>query len=470
MTFFRGVGKTGLVAKPIMKARTRQELAPSHISASVVWAGRLLIPAYLRIVLFFRKIEIRNPELILEAVRDFQEKRARLIVAFRHPYGDEPQLIFHVFENLIPRYARGRKTPLKHRPNLRLVHDYAVPLWGGAFIRFLLPRAGAIPVYHVKFEPKSLKNIRSVLRDGPSPLGIAPEGQISYHSETLPRIEQGTIRMGFWCASDIKKAARSERVLVLPLSVHYQYDIRDRKKIMAALERTEVLCGIGSAPDRRSAFTLESLPPRIEAVERRILDIVENYYAHLHGYRAQDLSTSNGSESARRQCRWNALLPVALDMAERMLGLDPIEDDVVRRMYRIRLEGWARIYPENPVEDLSALEAGLAHRRAGEAWLAMRHMETVDLMSYHDVEYLMGGESSGPSFNRVAESVINRRTLLTDCWAATSPAVRMSSEKKRFSCPPLAWILWKGWKPTALTPSKPSVTPPRSSPGDSKSA
>ena len=212
--------KSRLVSKPIYKARTRHCLAPSRISAPVVWLGRFLMPVYLRLVLLFKKIEIRNPDKVVEAMKDFQEKRTRLIVAFRHPYGDEPQLLFHVFENMIPRLARKLKIPLKHRPHLRFIHDYAVPLWGGPHIRFLLPRVGAVPVYHAKFEPSSLKNIRNILKDGTCPIGIAPEGQISYHSETLPRIELGTIRMGFWCANDIEKADRPEKVHVLPLSVH----------------------------------------------------------------------------------------------------------------------------------------------------------------------------------------------------------------------------------------------------------
>lgn len=407
-----GTGKSGLSAEPILKACTRHPLAPSKISAQFVWIGRLLIPAYLRIVLFFRKIVIRNPELILEAVRDFQEKRTRLIVAFRHPYGDEPQLLFHVFENLIPRYAKKMKNPLNHRPNLRLVHDYAVPLWGGAFIRFILPRAGAIPVYHIKFDPASLKMIRNTLRDGSSPLGLAPEGQISYHSETLPRIELGTIRMGFWCASDIEKADRPEKVLVLPLSVHYQYDLRDMKKIISALERIETLCGIGPVPDQPSADTLSSLPPRIEGIECHLLDIVEQYYIKNYGYQVQKMSSPDGSEPAERKRRWNALMPVALDVAEHMLGIDPKDDDIVQRMYRVRLEGWGLIYPERSLDMLSPLEAGLAHRRAGEAWFAMRHMELVDLMSYHDVDYLMGENASAPSFDRIVETVFNLEDLV----------------------------------------------------------
>jgi len=397
------MSKLGLVAKPTAEAHTRKRLAPSKISEPIVSIGRFLMPFYLRFALAFQKIEIRSPEKIIEAIRDFQNKRTRLIVAFRHPYGDEPQLMFHLFETLIPRLARKAKTPLAHRTRLRLVHDYAVPLWGGGFIRFILPRAGAVPVYHAKSEPASIKNIRSILREGPSPLGIAPEGQVSYHSETLPRIEQGTARLGFWCASELAKAARPEQVVVLPLSVHYQYDPRGRKKIFSALTRIEALCGLTPVPVPAG---LPELVPRIETDESRVLDIAEEYYA-ASGYQPQSAPRGE-SPSANRQRRWEALLPFALGIAERLLGLEPQNDSVIQRMYRVRLEGWNRIYPEHSVERLPPLEAALAHRRAGEAWYAMRHMELVDLMSYYDADYL---EKDRGSFDRIAEAVTNLEDL-----------------------------------------------------------
>jgi hypothetical protein len=406
------VGKTRLVTAPIDKARTRYRLAPSKISVPLVWLGRLIIPFYLHFMLKFRKIEIRNLKQIVEALRDFQENRTRLIVAFRHPYGDEAQLLFHVFENLVPRYARQSGKPLARRPGLRIVHDYAVALWGDAFIRFILPRSGAMPIYHIKSDYKSLKYIRTALSDDPFPVGLAPEGQISYHSETLPRIEQGTIRMGFWCANDIAKSFRSEKVLVLPLSVHYQYDVKDLKKILSTLDRIEAYCGFDARSGSVGNTGLSNLQPRIEAIESHILGIIEGFYAATYGYKPQIMPVTAESEAVTRQNRWRTLQPFALDIAEHALGIDPKGDDSVQRMYRIRLEGWDRIYPECPIEQLSMLEAALADRRAGEAWFAMRHMELVDLMSYHDVEYLNGGKTAEPSFDRIVETVINLQDLV----------------------------------------------------------
>lgn len=389
----------GLVAKPITKAQTRKQLAPSQLSGPLFSVGRFLMPAYLRLALVFQKIEVRSPEKIIETLCDFQNKKTRLIVAFRHPYGDEPQLIFYIFNYLLPRLAKKMKTPLLCSSPLRLVHDYAVPLWGGGFIRYILPRVGALPVYHVKAEPVTIKNIRDVLRDGNSPLGIAPEGQISYHSETLPRIEQGTVRIGFWCASELEKAARPEKLRILPISVHYQYDARDRKKVLAALDHLESLCGITTASDH-------DILPRIEALESRLLEIAEEYYSTL-GYQPQN-PIADESKKVSKQRRWEALLPFVIEFAENILGITPKNDTYIQRMYRVRLESWDRIYPEKPVEPLPSLEAALAHRRTGEAWYAMRHMELFDLMSYYDLNYL---ESDPNSFDRIVESVINLQDL-----------------------------------------------------------
>ncbi len=399
--------QSGLVAEPIIKARTRKRLAPSKVSGPLVFWGRFVAPLYLRIALRFRGIRIHNPEAIVRAIGDFQQKRTRLIIAFRHAYGDEAQLMFHVFENLVPRYARRMHSPLKRGSGMRPIHDYAVALWGDAVIRFILPRVGALPVYHSKYDAASLNSIRGVMRDGPNPLGLAPEGQISYHAETLPRIEQGTIRMGFWCARDLDKAGRPEHVRVLPLSVHYRYDPRDIGKIAGALSHIEALCGLEPTAGTDGP-ALENLLLRIDRAETRLLQLTESYYAETYGYQPPSAPENGADSPDARHERWMALLPFAIGVAERILGIEPESADTVQRMYRVRQAGWDRVYPESPVEGLAPLTAVLADRRTGEAWYAMRHMELVDVMGYHDPGYL---NASDPSFDRIVETVLTLTDL-----------------------------------------------------------
>lgn len=409
------MGKRYLAAKPVNCARLRTALAPSNISHPVVAFSRLLLPFYFRFALRFTQIEVSHPERILQELQAFQNGKTRLIVAFRHAYGDEPQLVFHLFNNLLPRLARRHDFPLARRPILRIVHDYAVPLWGDALIRFILPRIGAVPVYHVKMDPASLKQIRRILSDGPNPLGLAPEGQISYHSETLPRIEQGTIRMGFWCAQDLEKAGRSEAVHVLPLSIHYQYDRRDAHKISKAIVRLEQICGISQmASDSRKNFSawMTASLPRLLAIEDGILKQAEIFYEQTtrHLFLTEDLSGMPANEI--RRSRWNAVKLAALDDAEQALGIQSASLDMIQRVYHIRQICWDRIVPAC-IPDQSPLESALADRMAGEAWYAMRHMELVDLMYYHDPDYLQHEKSDGISYNRMVEHVISLQDLAT---------------------------------------------------------
>lgn len=425
------MGKPRLVAKPILTATARHRLAPSRLSAPFSRLGRLLIPAYLKVALAFREIEILSPDSILSELHDFQSNQSRLIVAFRHPYGDEPQLLFHVFENMLPSHAKKAGKPLLHQPGLRLVHDYAVPLWGNAFIRYLLPRAGALPVYHVKSDTSSLSQIRAVLKDGPSPLGLAPEGQISYHSDTLPRIELGTVRMGFWCASDLDRAGRTEEVRILPISVHYHYDKRDFHKIHAIVRRLERLVGLEVTPIAKKT-PLSALLPRLEAVEHRLLSQTEQFYRDTYRYAVPE-PIEGASEADERQRRWNALLPAAITVAEHALGIDPGQEDLVQRMYRVRLEGWSRVKPEEAIGGLSRMELALADRRAGEGWFAMRHMELVDLMSYHDVSYINAASSCND--NRIVEHTVNLLDLAQRLMAGNVSNRPNNIRKKAYIIP-----------------------------------
>jgi hypothetical protein len=403
------MGKSGLVAEPITAARMRHRLVSSRTSAPLMRLGHLILPPYLRLALRFSRIEIRQPDQIITALRDFQAGRTRLLVAFRHPYGDEPQLLTHVFDQLIPRLAKKLGAALQAGLHLRLVHDYAVPLWGDALIRYILPRAGALPVYHVKFDPVSLKAIRQVLLNDRSPLGLAPEGQISYHSEALPRIEQGAVRMGFWCAQDLARAGRPERMHILPLSVHYRYDRREIGKIRTAVAGLERCCGLPPTPNDARLKTapedLNALADRLDLIEERVLALTESFYATTCAYQIP------GSPDVTWQQRWELLQDCALEAAEHRLGLPVGSGDRIPRVYRIRQSCWDRIYPDKPASNQAPLAEALADRQAGEAWYAMRHMEFVDLMAYHDTAYLRRAGDAAVRFDRLVETLINLQDL-----------------------------------------------------------
>lgn len=384
--------------KPQSAARPRYVLAESRVTRSYAAVLRLLGGPFARLGLRVKSIEFRNPEPLVEAWREFQEGRSRLIIAFRHPYGDEPQLLSYAFAAALRREARRLGVRLPSVPRARFVHGYEVPLWNGPVVRWVLPRSGAMPVYHAKVDRPSLEYMRAALRDGPYPLALSPEGQISYRSEALPRIEEGAARLGVWCVGDLAAAGRRERVLILPLSVHYRFDERAARALEALLSELEAYCGAPGPKRGRGPMPVPgergwriAAAARIKALDIGLIAAAERYYG---------IGPSGG---ASRDERLDALLEEALRRAEAAFGLKAVGDRI-NRVYRIRQEGWDRRYPEIDLGSLPPLERRLADRRAGEAWYVMRHMELVDLCHYLDSEYLAAGDGEGPPFDRLVEA------------------------------------------------------------------
>ncbi len=389
--------------KPPSKARPRYILAPSRITRSYAALIRLLGGIFARVSLRIKSIEFRKPELLLDAWRGFQNGESRLILAFRHPYGDEPQLLAYAFDTALKREASRLGYRFVSTPRARFVHGFEVPLWNGPLVRWILPRSGAMPVYHAKIDRASIELMRATLRDGPYPLALAPEGQISYRSETLPRIEEGAARLAVWCAEELAAAGRKERVLIVPLSVHYRFDEGDARSLESLLAELEAFCGLipqknAAGPSPKDDSWRMATAERIARLDIRLIAIAENYYG------------IKPKEGASRDERLNSLLEEALRRAEAVFGLDG-DGDRINRVYRIRQEGWDRRYPEIDLKNLSPLERKLADRKAGEAWYIMRHMELVDLGHYLDSNYLSPRGQTAPSFDRLVEAAYSAGDL-----------------------------------------------------------
>lgn len=379
-------------------------------------------PAYARFVLKLRSMSFLGGQHFVDAVREFYDGTARLVIAFRHPYGDEAQVVMYAMHQGLPREARRRGVPLAVRPHCLFLHGYEVPLWSGAVVRWILPRSGSLPVYHVRQDNAGLRAIRAALRDGPHPLALAPEGQVSYRSETLPRMERGTLQLAFWCAQELAEAGRRERVLVLPVSVHNRYAGSDIRALEALARRLEAHVGLGGGPlapalepptgrHADPAARRRALGLRLRRIDGALLSTAEAFYGIQSPHAAEQTEASLVSH---RESRRKAVLEQALRRAEGLLGI-AAQGDMISRVYRIRHEGWSRVFPETGLDHLSPLERRLADRRAAEAWYAMRHMETVDLGFYLDTDYLEDGLRNGgsPSLGRLVETACSLADLST---------------------------------------------------------
>ena len=393
-------------ARPVCRALPDVGLPEPRVVPWVLALARAVSGVYLRTVLGFERVELRGGERLVGLFRRALAGELRLILAFRHPYGDEPQLLGWVFGRGVEKEARRLGTRLPRLSHAVFVHGYEVPRWGGAFVRWILPRSGAMPVHHSKLDSAGMARIRAAIEDGPYPLALAPEGQVSYTSDDVPRLEAGAIRLGFQSADRLDKAGRTEHVELLPISVHYRYGRRAWGSLQRLVQRITTCTGsstftpalspldpesgggpvAGGSPSGTELQKIGAMQAQLAAALEVILCQAERQYG-LTGDLAGDRARLAVGE------RVEAIVEAALGAAERLLGLERGAGDSIERLYRIRQAGWDRVFlsPGEDPRSASPLQRAILDRHAGEAWYAMRHMELADFAWYF--------RSDPPDFN-----------------------------------------------------------------------
>jgi len=381
-------------ARPVCRALPDVGLPEPRVVPWVLALARAVSGVYLRTVLGFERVELRGGERLVGLFQGALKGERRLILAFRHPYGDEPQLLAWVFGRGVEKEARRLGTRLPRMSHAVFVHGYEVPRWGGAFVRWILPRSGAMPVHHSKLDSAGMARIRAAIEDGPYPLALAPEGQVSYTSDDVPRLEAGAIRLGFQSADRLDKAGRTEHVELLPISVHYRYGRRAWISLERLVQHLTTFTGCAPSTPALSPFLgpdpggepgaggshtgtelkkIGKLHVQLAAALESILGLAEHQYG-ITGDRARIIVGE----------RVEAIVEAALGTAERLLGLERGAGDSIERLYRIRQAGWDRVFlpPAQDPRSASPLKRAILDRCAGEAWYAMRHMELADFAWY----------------------------------------------------------------------------------------
>ncbi len=333
-------------------------LAEPKTSRLVVRFFRAIMHPFARLLKFARPL-ILFPERMVEPWNDFINGKIRLLVGFRHAYGDDPQMMVYTIHKALPAHARKIGKPIRALTHVHFVYGAEVPLWSGSFVRWVLPRAGALPVNHVHMDSVGMGRIRRVLADGDFPLALAPEGHVTHTSETVPELETGTARFCFWCQDDLEKQNRSEEMVFLPVSIHYRYHPRAGKTLSRMLSRMEKETG---------------LPPLSGTTDRdfatRLIRIGEALLEQLSSFYREEAGTCEEGQAA--------VLEAALASCERFFSLAH-DGSNQSRIYRVRAAAWDRLF-RSDMENLTPLGTALAGRESGEAWYAMRHLETASIL------------------------------------------------------------------------------------------
>ena len=353
--------------KPVFTASPDRKVPEPHISKLVLFAVRMLGRIYLFFALGIARIVTRNGRPFFDAYKRALEGKSRCIIAFRHPNGGEAQILMWYILFILRRKARGAGVKFCKNPYVSFVYGYEVARWGGGVARWVMPGLGAMPIHHSKVDSAGMHRIFNTITNGPYPLAIAPEGQVSYTTETIPRLEQGTVRIGFQAAERLANKDKNCPVEILPISIHFRYGSMGRWSLNKLIRKIEKYTGIkqdgagfSERLTRARNFILEQNEKRYEITAKK------------------DQSYSE---------RVDVIMELALTKAEQILGIKAKNNELVDRLYNIRQVCWDRVVIPGitNLDHLTLLERSILDLNAGEAWHASRHMELVDFVWYFRV-------------------------------------------------------------------------------------
>jgi len=354
--------------RPVTKASPDIRLPEPRVSLITVFLLKTLLRLYLFIYYGVSKTFIHEDVEFYKAFSRALAGKSRLIIAFRHPNGGEPQLLTWFFLSKLRWLALKKGVRFPRWPHAVFIYGYDVVRWGGWVARYILPNVGGMPIYHSKMDKKAMARIYSAIDSGRFPVAIAPEGQVSYSTDTIPRLEPGVIRIGFNAALHLEKNEPESAVEILPLSIHFRFGSWGKATVELLLRKIENFCGFKKSEKKNISFQR-----RLEKCRDYIIEKNEKRY----NIKYDDPVLPSFEERIKK------IADAALDTAERMLGLKS-EGDFFARLYKTRQLCWDRIFlPDIPnFKNMPRVERSINDHEAGQAWYIARHHELADISWY----------------------------------------------------------------------------------------
>ncbi len=387
---------------PISLDRVQPTMAYLHpnLQKRVMLVVRFLLPYWLRYRSGIAKIETRHIDRLVQLMQQFQAGEVKYILAFRHPTIDDQFAMLHLLSRDVPRAAAQMGIKLKQPVHSYFVYDRGIPLWAGKIATWLYPRVGGLPIYRGKLDRQGLATIRQHLLEAEYPVAISPEGGTNGHNELVSTIEPGTAQIGFWCAEDLEKAGRLERVVILPVGIQYQYLGAPWAKIDRMLMQLEKDCGLSKPAIQSSQLSQQSQEryERLFALGEYLIESVSDHYKKFYSHAAV-LPPETESLHARLQ----ALLEQILQVSESHFDINP-KGSLVDRCRRLEQSIFDQIFRADikDINSLSVLEQGLANQLAKEAHTSEWHMRIAESLTAVTGTYV----KENPSPTRFADTLL----------------------------------------------------------------
>ncbi len=394
------------------QAQPPLEFIPPKYKPWLLRLTHLLLPLWMRSQTSLTQVEAENVEVLADLYRQFQEKKIRLMIAFRHPKTDDPISLGYLFYRLIPQVAKQKGIKFNSPIHAHFIYDRGIPLWAGSHIGWIMQNLGGTPIQRGKADWTGLKSARDIFANGIFPIAAAPEGATNGLSEIMSPLEPGVSQMGFWCAEDLQKAGRSEQVLILPVGIKYSYVEEPWNAIDDLLTDLEVKSGLPALPPPpvylkpEDGNVMSHLYFRLLRLAEHLLTQMENFYTKFYYCKLPSSGVIGELPSDKNEAiaiRLQAVLDVILQVAEAYFHLQP-KGTLTDRCRKVEQAGWNCIFREDfkDIKGLSAVERGLGDRIAEEANMHMWHMRLVESFVAVTGKYVR----ENPTAERFAETLL----------------------------------------------------------------
>lgn len=431
---------------------------PPHFNPVFYKTGQILLPAWMRWRVQITDVQVYQIEQLVDLYQQFQSGKIRFLMAFRHPSVNDPYCLYDLLARKLPRAARQQGVRLEMPTHAHFVYDRGIPLWAGKPIGWLFSQLGGTPIRRGKVDLPGLRSIRQLFAEGQFPLAAAPEGATNGHTEIISPIEPGIAQFGFWCAEDLRKAGRTESVMIIPIGIRYHYVSEPWQAIESVLGQLEADCGLApylaeSEPEALTQLQVPLTDPshvllykRLLRLSEHLLVMMEQFYSKFYHQSLQFTPAPDQPFNEQIGIRLQVLLNAALTVAEQYFGL-PLKGDVTDRCRRLEQAGWERIFREDlgELEALPLAERGLADRIAEESDLRLWHMRLVESFVSVTGRYIL----EKPTAERFAETLLLLWDTVTRLKGKT-PNARPHLGQQRVEIiiePPLSVTeRWDGYK------------------------
>lgn len=382
-----------------MSAQPPLEFIPPALNPWILRGCQQILPFWLQWQTNLTEIQAKNVEILADLYQQFQQKKVRILLAFRHPSVNDPYCMGYLIWKLLPQVAKQKNIPLNGLIHAHFMYDRGIPLWAGSTVGWLYAKLGGTPIQRGKLDIAGLRSARDLLVNSQFPLAAAPEGATNGHNEIVSPLEPGIAQLGFWCVEDLQKANRNETVFIVPIGIQYHYVTPPWEEISKLLTQLEIDSGVITEKDNNQQLITDEkvLYQRLYQLGENLLGLMEDFYQKFYHKPLPDHSNKDLSE------RLPNLMNVALEVAESYFNLQP-KGNFINRCRRLEQAGWDCIYREDFKEgnQVSLVEKTLGDRIAEEATLRMWHMRIVESFVAVTGYYV----KEKPSAERFAETTL----------------------------------------------------------------